>query len=149
MKRVQEEHDAEDILQDVFAKIHTNLSSLKGEEKVTAWVYQIARNSIIDYYRHRSRVGTQNSEFPEDIPQYVPEEDTLEEITSCLRPMIDELPEKYHEMIDARQCGTGERMVFEPYTRETFDRTHRWMKEWGMFPEEQVGQADYDKVVAL
>lgn len=98
-KRVQEEHDAEDILQDVFAKIHTNLSSLKRQEKVTAWVYQIARNSIIDYYRRRSRVETQTPELSEDILQYAPEEDTVEEITSCLRPMIDELPEKYRQVI--------------------------------------------------
>ena len=63
--------------------------------------------------------------------------------------LLDELPERYHELIDARKCGIGERMVFEPYTRETFERTHRWMLEWGMFPQEQVGHAEYDKAIAL
>ncbi len=36
VKRVGSEHDAEDILQDVFAKIHSNLPNLKGQEKITA-----------------------------------------------------------------------------------------------------------------
>lgn len=62
---------------------------------------------------------------------------------------LKELPEKYHDMVDVRGFGLGERLVFEPYTREMFERAQRWMGEWKLFPEEQVGTADYAEAVSV
>ena len=63
--------------------------------------------------------------------------------------LLDQLSEKYHELYDPKRSGIGERLVFEPYTKDTFDRTHRWMLEWGIFGEDQVGHSEYEKVVAV
>ena len=52
LRRVRNENDTEDILQDAFWKIHNNLHTLKHGDKLEAWIYQIARNTIIEYYRH-------------------------------------------------------------------------------------------------
>ena len=60
---------------------------------------------------------------------------------------LRELPERYHSMVDTRAFGPGERIVFEPYTRDVFERTHRWMEEWKLFPVEQAGSAHYDESV--
>lgn len=57
---------------------------------------------------------------------------------------LEELPEPYRPLFDHRKAGIGERVVFDPYTRETFDRTHRWMLDWQIFPESQVGNVAYD-----
>ena len=57
--------------------------------------------------------------------------------------LLDELPATYHDMLDVRRCGIGERLVFEPYTRETFEYTHRWIIAHELFPREQVGELDY------
>ena len=62
---------------------------------------------------------------------------------------LKELPERYHSMFDHRRAGTGERLIFEPYTKENFQRTHRWMIEWEIFPVDQIGNADYEKAVAV
>ncbi len=62
---------------------------------------------------------------------------------------LKELPEKYHSMIDVSGFGPGERLVFEAYTREMFDRTHRWVQEWRLFPEGQMGTAEYGLAVSL
>ncbi len=114
LKRVQDEHDADDILQDVFAKIHANLPNLKGQEKVTAWVHQITRNSIIDYYRRRGKVGAQTSDIPEDIPEDLASKDAAEDIASCLKPMIDDLPEKYKQAITLNEYdGLSQREISE------------------------------------
>ena len=56
---------------------------------------------------------------------------------------LGELPERYHSMVDVRAFGPGERIVFEPYTRDVFERTHTWMEDWKVFPEEQRGTAGY------
>lgn len=60
---------------------------------------------------------------------------------------LREIPERYHSMVDVRAFGPGERIVFEPYTREIFERTHKWMEEWRIFPQEQTGHADYEDSV--
>jgi NitT/TauT family transport system substrate-binding protein len=62
---------------------------------------------------------------------------------------LREIPEKYHAIADVRTFGPGERIVFEPYTREMYERTHRWMEDWSLFPEDQVGHADYAVAVLV
>lgn len=46
--KVRDSHLAEDILQEVFIKIHLRLHQLKEPDRLTAWVYQICRNQIVD-----------------------------------------------------------------------------------------------------
>jgi NitT/TauT family transport system substrate-binding protein len=60
-----------------------------------------------------------------------------------------ELPERYHTQVDVQAFGPGERIVFEPYTREVFEATHRWMVDLQLFPEEQRGQRDYAQAVLV
>jgi NitT/TauT family transport system substrate-binding protein len=62
---------------------------------------------------------------------------------------LKELPEKYHDLIDVSGFGPGERLVFEPYTREIFEQTHRWIEQEKLFPEGQVGERDYDRAVSM
>jgi len=60
---------------------------------------------------------------------------------------LRELPERYHRMVDARMFGPGERIVFEAYPKEIFERTRRWIESWNLFPPEQAGGAGYDASV--
>jgi NitT/TauT family transport system substrate-binding protein len=61
------------------------------------------------------------------------------------------LPEKYHSMVDLHAFGVGERLVFEPYTREHFEQTHRWMAAWELFDgsDTRAETADYTSAVLL
>ena len=96
-RRVQNEYDGEDILQDVLFKIHCNLSKLENSDKLSPWIYQIARHAIVDYYRSR-KITLPISDLPEN-----PADETFldinREITPCLKPMIDHLPEKYRQAL--------------------------------------------------
>src|SRR5690348_10250297 len=53
LRRIRDEQNAEDILQDVFLKIHARICTLRDEEKLQSWMYQIARNAVTDYYREQ------------------------------------------------------------------------------------------------
>ncbi len=64
-KRVDDPQDAEDLLQEVFLKIHTRLHTLEQEERVLPWIYTIARNTILDYYRARRPTDP----LPEDLAE--------------------------------------------------------------------------------
>jgi NitT/TauT family transport system substrate-binding protein len=48
---------------------------------------------------------------------------------------LRELPAEYHDKVDVSGFGLGERIVFEPYTRDVFETTREWMRENGLFDE--------------
>jgi NitT/TauT family transport system substrate-binding protein len=63
--------------------------------------------------------------------------------------LLKSIPERLHTTVDVTGFGPGERIVFEDYTREMYERTHRWMENLSLFPAEQLGHADYELAVAL
>jgi RNA polymerase sigma factor (sigma-70 family) len=50
-KRVSDQGDAEDILQDVFYQLWQGYDTIENIEKLTSWMFRVARNKIIDRYR--------------------------------------------------------------------------------------------------
>jgi ABC-type nitrate/sulfonate/bicarbonate transport system substrate-binding protein len=56
------------------------------------------------------------------------------------------VPEKYREQVDVRAFGTGERIVFLPYTKENFTETQQWTEARQLFTG-VPGQAGYDEAV--
>lgn len=52
-RRVRTEEDAEDILSDVFYQLMSSYSVTEPIEKMTSWLFTVARNRIIDWYRKK------------------------------------------------------------------------------------------------
>lgn len=90
-RRVPDDETAEDLLQDVFLKIHQQIETLKDLRKLEGWVYQIARHSIIDYYR--SKRMTVPLETPEVflLPDELPDDDIVSELFPAVRAMVNSL----------------------------------------------------------
>jgi len=62
----------------------------------------------------------------------------------------NEFPERFHPMMDTRRWGPGERLVFEPYTKEAREETFAWIAHHGIFAETGMGQRGYeDSVMSL
>ncbi len=100
--KVDNKLTADDILQDVFIKIHSSIDTLKEETKLRGWLYQITRNTIIDYYR-KEKPST--DEFPdlsffEDIEEETPQE----KLANSILEMIEDLPIKYSEALCLNEC---------------------------------------------
>ncbi len=94
--KVKREDDADDLLQEIFIKIHSKLGDLKDEKKLAPWIYQIVRNSLTDFYRKRNIQTTEldeesaassNFETPDDIYSAC--------VSGCLRVFMERLPDKY------------------------------------------------------
>lgn len=87
----------EDVLQDVFHRIHRSVDRLGDVENVEGWLYGIARHAVADFYRARERSATHASEtLDEDREPVAPDTyDVHEEVLSWLTPMIEDLPEMY------------------------------------------------------
>jgi len=58
-----------------------------------------------------------------------------------------EFPARFHEQMDTRRWGPGERIVFEPYTRETFEDSFKWVAERNIFDPAQMGSGRYEEAV--
>lgn len=97
--RVSDEADVDDILQEVFIKIHRGIDRLEDPSKLHAWVYQITRNVIIDHYRKADKVVEVKSELPDVLAEDTGNEEVEAEVATWLRPMMEELPEKYREAL--------------------------------------------------
>ena len=97
LKRIPEPADADDILQDVFVKLHTRIDTLRDQDRLAPWLYQIARNTIIDYYRARQPLAPLSEAIRiEDEPETG---DPEARIARGLVGMIDRLPDKYRQAV--------------------------------------------------
>lgn len=96
LKRVKDEDTSQDILQEVFIKIHLNLDKLKDPSKVKAWAFQITRNQVAEYFNKTKNVVALN-EFTEE--QLSEDFEHTEIDFCCFENLIDELPEKYSEVL--------------------------------------------------
>ena len=115
-KRVADQSDAEDILQEVFYELVEAYRMMKPVEQVTAWLFRVARNRITDLFRSKKREASSEPAVKiedgeelqwEDLlpsPEAGPEAAyarsvLLEEMDAAL----DELPEEQREVFVAHE----------------------------------------------
>jgi RNA polymerase sigma-70 factor (ECF subfamily) len=99
-KRVRRPADVEDVLQEVFVRIHKRIDTLERSERVAAWIFQIARNALVDFERVRAtRAGVAADEA--ELEALVADEGDAPptELVGCVRPMVEALPEPYREAV--------------------------------------------------
>jgi RNA polymerase sigma-70 factor (ECF subfamily) len=93
-RKVSDEHVADDVLQETFVRIHRSLASLQNEERLAAWVHQIARNAINDHYR---RTPGDRALPAENLEQAAgnPLEPLQSHASEWMQELIELLPEDY------------------------------------------------------
>ena len=111
VKRVADEAEVDDILQEVFLRMHRGIDSLKDPRRVVSWVYQITRHAIVDHYRAPERrrelpaglaADIEATGAPPTTSVVLDSGDSDEhraELAACLRPMIDQLTKDYREAL--------------------------------------------------
>jgi RNA polymerase sigma-70 factor, ECF subfamily len=95
--RISNEQDTEDIIQEVFLRIHVHLETVRDMDKLESWIYQIARNSIIDYYRSQRKLVDLEPNLP--VEDEYPEEDLAESLAPSIREVVQALPEPYRQAL--------------------------------------------------
>ncbi|MCO4840413.1 MAG: hypothetical protein KC447_09990 [Rhodobacteraceae bacterium] len=58
----------------------------------------------------------------------------------------NEFPDRFRDQMDTRLFGPGERIVFEPYSREIFDESRKWIAERNIF-EDGLGDQTYEQSI--
>ena len=91
------ESAAEDLLQDVFVRLARRGDLLVGKSSPRAWIYQVARNAVIDHWRRRRNTVELPAELP--VPEPNASENLRTSLAACLRPLIDGLPRAYADAL--------------------------------------------------
>jgi RNA polymerase sigma-70 factor (ECF subfamily) len=91
-RRVPDDPTAEDLLQEVFLKIHQHIGGLKDARQLESWLYRLTRNIIIDYYRTERKTATLESVGELALPADLPNDDIVSELLPSVRAMVYNLP---------------------------------------------------------
>jgi hypothetical protein len=59
----------------------------------------------------------------------------------------NEFPERFHSAMDTRRWGPGERIVFEPYSKELYDESFSWIAAREIFARGDMGPGAYERSV--
>jgi len=112
---------------------------------------QLGFRKIIDTTFMMASMITGNPD-PEDVRKYFAALRNAQRDID-LRPELythyyrKEFPQRFLEQADTRRWGPGERIVFEPYTRESFEDSFKWVAERKIFDPAQMGSGRYDEAV--
>lgn len=90
LSKVKDNAVTDDLLQETFIKVHTKLNQLNDETKLKAWLFSIARYTVMDYFREQNVIHDidEGSLVYEEDHQHHSQQD-------CLRGIIKSLPKKY------------------------------------------------------
>jgi RNA polymerase sigma-70 factor (ECF subfamily) len=114
LARMAGEVEAEDLAQEVFAKVSRGLGNFRGDADVSTWVYRIATNTALDRLRRRGKPadpvdpsaadyavaaeGDRNV-WTDEIRQTLEGRVIRDEMNACIREVINRLPENYRTVI--------------------------------------------------
>ena len=112
-KRVRCTAAVEDIVQNVFLKVYVNLAQVADPTKIKPWVYQIARNSIVDYYRSRMHKTVVWEEGEVGAAEDSAETDFSQEVLICMKEAIPKLPAVYQDALTLTLGGLTHKQVSE------------------------------------
>ncbi|AKG21571.1 RNA polymerase sigma factor SigZ [Calothrix sp. 336/3] len=100
LQRVNNPTDTDDILQEVFVRIYQRLTTVRESDRLQSWVFAIARNAIIDYYRKVDRQPELTSVTAlETLAMDEDPEVFNQQMAGCLRPLLEHLPAPYREAV--------------------------------------------------
>ena len=102
-RRVPAGIEPDDVVQEVFVRVVRHLPSLRDAERIEAWLFQIARNTLRDAMRARRRRDSRTDTLEVDVPGEADTEDVRAaeaELAPCLTPMVARLAEPYRSAIE-------------------------------------------------
>jgi len=101
-KHIKDEDTAKDIHQEILIKIFTNHKSLKNQGSLKSWMYRIARNAIIDYFRKNKFLDTSLSDNIASTDSELIEED---ELLPCITPFLQQLRPNHKRALELTDLG--------------------------------------------
>ncbi|MGM0579965.1 MAG: sigma-70 family RNA polymerase sigma factor [Bacteroidota bacterium] len=97
LKKVKSKEVAEDLTSQLALKMYSNCEKLKDVQNLRAWLYRIAYNVVIDYFREEQK---KKSQPLDEIFSQDEDEDFINiAVENCVLSLLEQLPEKYREAV--------------------------------------------------
>jgi RNA polymerase sigma-70 factor, ECF subfamily len=93
-KRVRDKEQTEEIARQVLLKLYNNCEQLPRVQHLKAWLYQITRHAVYDYFREHQQVTYLEAEA--DLAE-APQDSLRQELQEYIGPLISLLPAAYAE----------------------------------------------------
>lgn len=105
-KSIRNTHDVDDVVQDVFIRVYTNINNFDPERKFSSWIYRIAHNTFLNHIRAAKKEFFRidfdtvlpflfGSENPEEIY-------SKKELAKVLNGRMETLSQKYKDILILR-----------------------------------------------
>ena len=108
-RHVTDTTEAEDILQDVFYELIATYRLMKPVEHVTAWLFRVARNRMVDIFRRKKPSSLNNpvsgEEDGDTLEDLLPSADAGPEAAYARNLLLDALEEALEELVAREQTG--------------------------------------------
>jgi len=99
-RRLGNRADAEDLLQTAYVRAVAEGGTLRDEEKVVPWFYQLLRNLLVDHYRHRAATGRLEERLARETEMIaINEKELFREVCRCVNDVTEALKPEYHEIL--------------------------------------------------
>lgn len=98
-KRIKNEELACDLMQDTFHTILTTEDKLNRVQNHEAWIFRIARNSLIDYTRKKKEESLDDLEIRAEESTIEEQSSEIEEISKCLYELIEEYTQQEQDIL--------------------------------------------------
>lgn len=113
-RRVADPSDAEDVVQDVLARVLRHPGAPRGGAALEHWLFASVRNALADHHRRRAaasrRLAVLAAEGSALAPEPPTDDDLRAALAGCVRPLLRELPVAYADAVRAVDLE-GERQV--------------------------------------
>jgi len=96
-RRVNDDATADDLMQDTLLRVYRSRAVLREGQRLEAWLFRIARRTVIDHYRRRRPGG----QLPESLTAEPPDELAAFRgaVVAAMTAFLDELPDAYREPV--------------------------------------------------
>ncbi|WP_045479510.1 RNA polymerase sigma factor SigZ [Vibrio owensii] len=99
--KVSNEDDVDDLKQEILLKTYQNLADIRDVSSVKSWLFQIANNAIIDFYRKRARNQRDNDLVADDLWFEEQESNLKQELSKCIAPFVQALPDEQSQLLSS------------------------------------------------
>lgn len=96
--RVYDEQDAQDVTEEIYLKLMTQLDKYDGKESIKSWIYQIARTKISDFWREKYKI---DENFLKEV-FFFEEPDKNSKAEERAKEILKKLPENYAKVLELR-----------------------------------------------
>jgi RNA polymerase sigma-70 factor (ECF subfamily) len=144
-KQVNDPNIVDDILQEIYIKVSNNLHQLQAKGSLRSWLYRLTHNVIMDHFRQHKSF----EELPDNlhIEQEDPIEQNYQSLSRCIKPLLEELPDKYRIPLEyAELQGMSQQNIADKLGLSLSGAKSRVQRARKKFREKMMEHCDFEVV---